>query len=63
MTLRKLIEWAMTGRYDLDKELRFAIEWTDWVKEHLPQEEILYMSVVNVKQYDWGIVFEMGEKE
>lgn len=63
MTLRKLIEWAMTGRYDLDRELRFQIEWTDWVKEYLPIEGLLYMPAVNMKQYDCGIVLEMGEKE
>ena len=63
MTLRTLIEWAMTGKYDLDKELRFAMEWTDWVKEYLPKEELLYMPVRRMKQYDWGIVFEMGEGE
>ena len=63
MTLRKLFEWAMTGKYDLDRELRFEMLWTDFVKEYLPKEEVLYMPVNGMKQYDWGIVFGMGEKE
>ena len=63
MTLRTLIEFAMSGKYNLDKDLRFAVEWTDFVKENLPKDELLYMPVVGMKQYDWGIVLDMGEKE
>lgn len=63
LTLRKLIEWAMSGNYDLDKPLRFQMEWTDYVKEYLPKEEILYMPMVDMMQYDWGIIITMGDKE
>lgn len=51
----------MTGKYDLDKPLRFEILWTDWVKINLPTEELLYMPVEGMKQYDWGIVLTMSE--
>lgn len=63
LTLRKLIEWAITGKYDLDKSLRFEVEWTDYIKENLPIEELLYMPVRDMKQYDWGIVLTIGERE
>ena len=63
MTLRQLIEWAMAHDYDLDKPLRFQMEWTDWVKENLPKEETLYMPIVGVQQYDWGTIFTMAETE
>lgn len=63
LTLRKLIEWAMKGGYDLDKPMRFCVEWTDYMKDTLPKEGLLYMPMVGMRQYDWGIVFEMGEKE
>lgn len=63
MTLRKLIEWAMSGKYDLDKPLRFEILWTGWVKSNLPSDEVLYMPVEGMRQYDWGVILKMGEKE
>lgn len=63
LTLRMLIEWAMSGEYNLDKPIKFQMEWTDWVKENLPKEEILYMPVVGMRQYDWAVILSMGEKE
>lgn len=63
MTLRKLIEWAMSGNYNLDRPLRFEILWTDWVKDNLPSDEVLYMPIEGMKQYDWGVILTMGEKE
>lgn len=63
LTLRKLITWAMTGTYDLDTPLKFQVEWTDYVKEYLPKEEILYMPMRGMRQYDWGVVIGMGDKE
>ena len=63
LTLRKLIEWAMTGNYNLDKPLRFEILWTDWMKEYLPKDEVLYMPVVGMQSYDWAVILKMGENE
>lgn len=63
LTLRKLIEWAMTGNYNLDKPLRFEVLWTDWMKEYLPKDEVLYMPVAGMQSYDWAVVLKMGEKE
>lgn len=63
ITLRTLIEWAMTGKYDLDKPLKVQVEQTDYVKEYLPKEEVLYMPVVSLNQYDWAVVLGMGAKE
>lgn len=63
LTLRTLIEWAMSGNYNLDKPIRFAVEWTDYMKENLPKEELLYMPCRSMKQYDWGVILEMGERE
>lgn len=62
LTLRKLIEWAMTGNYDLDKPLRFEL-WTDCVKEYLPDETVLYMPVNGMTQYDWGVILKAGDEE
>ena len=53
----------MTGTYDLDKPLRFKMEWTDYVKENLPKEELLYMPMRDMRQYDWGVIIGMGERE
>ena len=63
MTLRTLIQWAMSGKYDLDKPIRFEMLWTDYVKLNLPKEELLYMPVENMCQYDWGVVLGMGVEE
>ena len=63
LTLRKLIEWAIAGKYDLDKPLKFQMEWTDYVKENLPKEELLYMPMRGMRQYDWGVIIGMGERE
>ena len=63
LTLRKLIEWAMTGNYNLDKPLRFEVLWTDWTKEYLPKDEVLYMPVVGMQSYDWAVVLKMGDNE
>lgn len=54
---------AQTGTYDLDKPLRFKMEWTDYVKENLPKEELLYMPMRDMRQYDWGVIIGMGERE
>lgn len=63
ITLRTLIEWAMTGKYDLDKPIRFEVEWTDYIKENLPKEELLYMPCRTMMQYDWAVIIGMGDKE
>lgn len=63
MTLRTLIQLAMSGKYNLDKPIRFEMLWTDYVKEYLPKEELLYMPVENMRQYDWAVVLEMGKEE
>lgn len=63
MTLRDLVEWAISGRYDLDKKVVIEVEWTDYTAEELPKEGLLYMPIKSIKQYIWGVALILGERE
>ena len=63
VTGRELINWLLEGKYDLDREIRVEVEWTDYTAKTLPEEGLLYMPVKYMKQHDWGVVLGLGSKQ